>query len=92
MPDEVLPGIPAVWVTAGLQGVIDYHKRKRHPVWNCPSSEEAAAIIAAATPFIVAAERERAASAVEHLGVPGVERRAYEAAARIVREGGTEPS
>ena len=46
---------------------------------------EAASLAGAA----VAAERERIAAAVEGCGVPGVERRACEKAAALVRRGGT---
>ena len=65
MVSDTTAGIPAAWVTAGLEAAIAHHKRQREAIWVCPSSGDAAAIIAGAMPFIVAAERER-------IGLPAV--------------------
>jgi len=51
--------VPAAWVTAGLEAAVAHHKRQRDAVWVCPSSGDVAAIIAAVTPLIMAAEFER---------------------------------
>jgi len=84
MTDDVMPGIPDAWVTAGVQGVIALHKRKRDMPWTCPSSEDVAAVLAAVLPL----ERERIAEDFGRLaddlerfpevppGVPGIEREA----------------
>lgn len=79
--------VPDAYVTAGIRGVIDLHRRKRDAYWNSPASEDVAAVIAAVRPLIEAEVREEIAVMVEGLGVPGVERRACEEAAVLVRKG-----
>ena len=79
--------VPDAYVTAGIRGVIDLHKRKRDAYWNSPASEDVAAVIAAVRPLIEAEVREEIASVVEGCGVPGIERRACEEAAAAVRKG-----
>jgi hypothetical protein len=85
MPDGILPGIPDAWVIAGIRGVAAFHKRTRRAVWDSPSSDEVAAVIAAVRPLIEAQVREEVASVVDGCGVPGIERRACEEAAAKVR-------
>ncbi len=91
MTDDVMPGIPDAWVTAGVQGVIALHKRKRDMPWTCPSSEDVAAVLAAVLPL----ERERIAAELERLAlgaVPGVERDAWLGARQVVLHGLAEHS
>jgi len=86
-----MPGIPDAWVTAGVQGVIALHKRKRDMPWTCPSSEDVAAVLAAVLPL----ERERIAAELERLAlgaVPGVERDAWLGARQVVLHGLAEHS
>ena len=79
--------IPDAWVTAGIRGVIQLHKRKRDMPWVCPSSEDTAAVIAGALPLIEAQIREECAAVVAACGVPGAERFACEEAAALIRKG-----
>ena len=67
MPEQAQAAIPAAWVTAGFNGVIAFHKQKRDAYWNCPSSEEVAAIIARVRPLIEAAEGERIAKLADRV-------------------------
>ena len=64
MPDAPAPSVPQAWVTAGLAAAIAYHKRQRDAYWNCPSSQEVTAIIAAVMPLAAEAERARIRTAV----------------------------
>jgi len=45
---------PVAWVTAGLEAVIAHHKGQRDAYWNCPSSGEVRAVIAAVVPLAAA--------------------------------------
>ncbi len=85
-PADTRPAVPDAWVTAGINGVAAFHKRTRRAVWDSPSSDEVAAVIAVVLPL----ERERIAAELERLAlgaVPGVERDAWLAARQVVLNG-----
>ncbi len=86
MAADTRPAVPDAWVTAGINGVAAFHKRTRRAVWDSPSSDEVAAVIAVVLPL----ERERIAAELERLAlgaVPGVERDAWLAARQVVLNG-----
>ncbi len=66
-PAPTLPGIPPAWTAAALDAVTAYHKARRDPIWNLPSSGEVTAIITALRPLVAAEERERAERAEARL-------------------------
>ena len=73
-------------MTAGINGVAAFHKRTRRAVWDSPSSDEVAAVIAAVVPLA----RERIAVDLERLArgaVPGVARDAFLAARQVALHG-----
>ncbi len=90
-PADTRPAVPDAWVTAGINGVAAFHKRTRRAVWDSPSSDEVAAVIAVVLPL----ERERIAAELERLAlgaVPGVERDAWLGARQVVLHGLAEHS